>query len=387
MPMPIPAPIPIPIPIAVFDQALPAHRGEAHGESWREPIQELAALRTTLALERGSFSGREELWDVARRHLLVLNRMAPPLSAELLGIARGAAVDPEALVILNHFTDLVQLTPTALGRPRSEHAPVARPDPGGGTSLYVCGSEGPILGQTWDLHPSTDPYVRIMRIRTAPHDNEWMCLTLTGCLGMAGMSNKGVAVVANNLSVADARIGLIWPALIRLLLEQPNVASATELIMRTPGPGGHHYMLADGHAFAGIETSGRHQVRTQRSPKSAHLHTNHFFDPKLRRFENVPRASSTYQRMEIASTRLVQTRPNTAHDVLRFLSSREGRPTAAVTRTRLEPATAPSAPARPASTTIAMSLVGGRAVLARGCAQDNPSIRLEIERWRGRTQL
>jgi isopenicillin-N N-acyltransferase-like protein len=54
---------------------------------------------------------------------------------------------------------------------------------------------------------------------------------------------------------------------------------------------GHHYMMADGREFFGVETSGKQKVVTQVGARAAHLHTNHCFDPVLRRCERVPRSA------------------------------------------------------------------------------------------------
>ena len=78
------------IELAEFDQDDPGARGEAHGELWRGPIQELVELRGALALRRGGFVDRGQLEGLAARHLPRLAREAPALAAELAGIARGA---------------------------------------------------------------------------------------------------------------------------------------------------------------------------------------------------------------------------------------------------------------------------------------------------------
>jgi hypothetical protein len=85
-------------------------------------------------------------------------------------------------------------------------------------------------------------------------------------------------------------------------------------------------MIADGRDFYGVETSGRLKVLTQQGGRAAHLHTNHCFDPVLRRHERVARTSTTFRRMELASTLYVQQRPRDAEGLWSLLSSHEGYP-------------------------------------------------------------
>ena len=104
------------IELAEFDQDEPAARGEAHGELWRAQIHELAAIRSALAVAKGSFRDQGELEAVAALHLPMLERFSAPLYSELLGIARGAGITPAQAVILNHYTDLRDVPPAVLSQ-------------------------------------------------------------------------------------------------------------------------------------------------------------------------------------------------------------------------------------------------------------------------------
>jgi isopenicillin-N N-acyltransferase-like protein len=50
-----------------------------------------------------------------------------------------------------------------------------------------------VLGQTWDMHGTAEPYVRLMRIRPRAATTRSLCFTLTGCLGMTGLRRTGSA--------------------------------------------------------------------------------------------------------------------------------------------------------------------------------------------------
>lgn len=306
-----------------FDQPDARERGRAHGSLWRAEIHELAAIRLDLTRLRSQFATDDQVLAVAKLHLPVLEREAPDLHAELLGIAEGADLSPERIVVLNHYTDLRDVPASVLGL-EAPPAPAGAPD--GCTQIYLNGLHGPILGQTWDMHATAEPFVRMIRIAPKNTDTEALCFTLTGCLGMAGLGHRGVAVTINNLSTTDGRVGLVWPALVRKLLACSGAVEARGVLERTPLSAGHYYVIADGREFFGFECSGELKVLTQKGHRAAHLHTNHCFDPVLRRRELVAKNSTTFHRLNMATTLYAQRRPSTVTELWDLLSSHDGHP-------------------------------------------------------------
>ncbi|MDC0675267.1 C45 family autoproteolytic acyltransferase/hydolase [Nannocystis radixulma] len=372
----------------LFEQDDPARRGEAHGEMWRAEIRELAELRAALALKKGSFADRAQLDAIARLHLPLLDNFSAPLAAELRGIARGAAVAPEAVVILNHYTDLRDVPPSVLEGPCPEDPVVSdilhdlntADDPGGCTAVYLPGQGTPVLGQTWDMHGTAEPYVRAIRIRPRSNDDELVCFTLTGCLGMTGVSAQGVAVTINNLSSTDGQVGVVWPALVRAMLACASAREARDLLLRTRLSSGHHYMIADGRDFFGVETSGQLKVVTQHGARAAHIHTNHCFDPVLRRHEAVPKASTSFRRMELATTLYVQQRPQDAPALWTMLSSHEGYPRSVCSH--IDDAGGDPSASKTCGRMI-VDLTRGEVLVGRGCGQVEPPTVVKLDRWRG----
>jgi isopenicillin-N N-acyltransferase-like protein len=370
----------------VFDQADPTSRGEAHGELWREEIQALAEIRTQLSMQRGKFADLDELLAVSGLHLPVLERVAPNEHAEFLGIARAADISPERLVILNHYTDLRDVPPSVLAEGQAQEGEIGggptaeEHDPGGCTALYVHGHEGPVLGQTWDMHGTAAEFVRMVRICPKGSDREVLTFTLTGCLGMTGINQHGLAVTINNLTSTDAQVGLLWPALVRRMLEHRTADAAREELMGTRLSSGHHYMMADRDTFHGVETSGKIKVQTQHGANTAHVHTNHCFDPVLRKYERVAPISTTFKRMEIATTLYAQLQPETADEVWGFLSSHDNYPRSLCSH--VDDASGDPSASRTCGL-IVMNLAGGRVLAVRGCAHQNDRVELGVERWQG----
>ena len=367
------------IEVALFEETSPAARGEAHGERWRAEIRELAAIRTDLTVAKSSMRDRGEVLAVARLHLPVLAAYDADLHAELLGIARGAALSPEELVVLNHYTDLRDVPRDVLAPAPGGAGEGSQPEDGGCTAIYVPGDGAPVLGQTWDMHGTAEPYVRLLHIRPRGGDEEYLCFTLAGCLGMTGLSAHGLAVTINNLTSTDAQVGVVWPALVRALLREPSAAAARDRLLATRLSSGHHYMLADGRDFYGVETSGRLKVVTQQGGRAAHLHTNHCFDPVLRRHEAVARTSTTFRRMDLATTLYVQQRPRTAEALWELLSSHDGYPRSICSH--VEEGDGDPSAARTCGRMV-MDLARGRVLASGGCGQASPPREYTLQRWR-----
>jgi isopenicillin-N N-acyltransferase like protein len=270
-------------------------RGRAHGEAFREQIQALSELRLGLTMVRGRIRDREGIIDVAARHLPLLAGYDEALSEELLGIAEGADVSPEMIVILNHYTDLRDIGHESLDDLTDE----------GCTAIYTRTPTGPLLGQTWDMHGSASPFVVALRVPAEGDDPGSWVLSIAGCLGMTGMNAAGVGVTINNLNSLDAHVGLVWPALVRRVLRAQSAVEAKDLIWQAPLGAGHHYITADasGDVF-GVETSGRRKRLIYAGEQPSCLHTNHCLSDEINEVSWVTAGSSTYRRFEAASASL-----------------------------------------------------------------------------------
>jgi isopenicillin-N N-acyltransferase-like protein len=295
-------------------------RGRAHGRAFAGEIRSLAELRVYLTRTVGGFETSEQVLELARQHLPVLERYDADLAAELVGIAEGAGVAPELIAVLNHYTDLRDL-----GSRGEREAEVIGAD--GCTALWARTPVGPVLAQTWDMHASAMPYVIMLEVPVDAGTPMWL-LSLTGCLGMAGLAGSGVAVSINNLHSTDARVGLIWSALVRRALAAPSAAAARDEILAAPVGSGHHYLVGDAEVAYGVETSGalREIVFDSSTGGDLYVHTNHCLAGAVAASSRVPEGSTTYDRLEIAA-RDARERPIAdAADAFARLGSEEGYP-------------------------------------------------------------
>ncbi len=308
--------------------------GQIHGESFRGEVRALAEIRAYLCTKVGGFATREQVMIAARAHLPVLERYDAALHAELLGIAEGAAVAPELIVIANHYTDLRDLSPDpATWRPAPTHDDAGEAGNLGGATggadgcsvIWAETPSGKILGQTWDMHATAIPYVMMLGIpatETAP--KTWL-LSVTGCLGMAGMNAHRVAVAINNLFSTDATLGVVWPAMVRKALRMTSAAAARDVIATSPIGSGHHYVIADRRETFALEASGTRRKQVFAGGAS-YCHTNHCLDGDVAARSKVPPTSTTYDRMTWLERDLARAPIANLDDAWARLGSEDGWP-------------------------------------------------------------
>jgi isopenicillin-N N-acyltransferase-like protein len=276
----------------------PKERGRAHGEAFRGMIAEVAAIRMELCLRVGGFRSEAEVRAISKDHVPILERFDRELADELAGIAEGAAVSIEDIVVLNHYTDLRDLGPkTGMDEECS--------------TVYARGSSV-LLGQTWDMHGSAEGYVMMLGVPARGDRPAAWLLSITGCLGMTGLNSRGVGITINNLKSLDAVAGIVWPALVRRALDAHTAEAARDIVLEAPLGSGHHYLVASDEAAYGIETSGteRRIVFTDEHAASASVfvHTNHCLDPIVAAKSTTAGSHTTVERFDVLS-RSIDERP------------------------------------------------------------------------------
>lgn len=325
--------------------------GQIHGESFRGAISSLAAIRTYLTMRIGEFDSTEQMLDIAAAHMPVLERYDRDLHDEVMGIAEGANLTPAQIVVVNHYTDLRDIrgknwpavdiadVRADAGTDAKMEADIGDAD-GGCSTIFARTQAGSFVAQTWDMHATAIPYILMLRVPETDAGPESWLFSITGCLGMAGLNRHGVALAINNLPSTDARIGVLWPALVRKALGFASARAAVASIECAPIGSGHHYLAADGDSAYGIETSGRRVRRTfARESGSAaadgpangpagdaYLHTNHCLDGDIAEVTTVPGRSTTYERLDWLSRSVDERALIDVHDAWQRLGSEDGYP-------------------------------------------------------------
>ena len=126
----------------VLNDRSPRKRGEAQGEAFRQSIRELAEIRWELLARRSPIKDADALRELALAHVGALERQDPELGEEFHGVAEASGIPPESLVVLNNYTDIRDVGPEPEG------------GDGGCSIVYGRGIDGPVVGQTWDMHRS-----------------------------------------------------------------------------------------------------------------------------------------------------------------------------------------------------------------------------------------
>ncbi|MEZ6193112.1 MAG: C45 family peptidase [Phycisphaerales bacterium] len=275
----------------------PYSMGYQHGRAYAKPIGELAEMRMRLCgSDDWAKAGvhRRVILDLAERCMPYHYRFDAVLCAELEGISDGSGVPMPELLVMNGFTDFVDVL----------HQHIVD-DPGGCTAVLTAPSESrqghAFLAETWDMHTGATPFVLMLDIRPDAGPAV-MTFTLNGCVGMIGMNEHGIAVGINNLYTKEGKRGVTWPFVVRKMLAQDNLADTVRILDEADLAGAHNYLVMgpDGKGFNVEATPGTRAVTPL---DKRYAHSNHCLDAALIKTERprTPQArQSTVTRLEQA---------------------------------------------------------------------------------------
>lgn len=252
--------------------------GLEHGEQLRQGITELALIRKELMLAKSPWL-KENLDELALEQFESTKAHFPKLAAELEGIAKGSTLSLSDIVILNNYTDFRDIKLADQGC----------------STIYFARSGNFGAGQTWDMHGSAKNYMTLLHLEEAENRPEALILTLAGCTGLMGINRFGVFLGVNNINTHHARPAVIWPALVRATLEQPNYQQAKQLLTKTPVTSGHNYLLAQGPEGSHFEISPDlvEEVATLCHQEGLIFHVNHCLGSGHKEREDALSANST----------------------------------------------------------------------------------------------
>jgi isopenicillin-N N-acyltransferase-like protein len=281
----------------------PYRMGYTHGRAYAKAIGELTEERLRLCASKDwARAGIQQhvIIELAERCMPCHRRFDEHLCAELEGIADGAGVPIVELLIMNGFTDFVDVL----------HQHIVD-DPGGCTAVMTSPGESTegrgYLAQTWDMHTSATPYVMMLDIRpdTGPAATTF---TLNGCVGMIGINEAGIAVGINNLYTLEGKEGVTWPFVVRKMLAQTDLDAAMAVLESADLAGAHNYLVM-GPDGKGYNVEALPNQRSVMPLETTIAHSNHCVDSALVSLER-PRSSlameSTVTRLSQANTFLGQ---------------------------------------------------------------------------------
>lgn len=279
-----------------------------------------------------SQSGRvpeERLLELARGFAPVLEQHFPAMLEEIDGVARGAGLTLEQVLLINARTDIMALVEAELA---VDKVPAC-------TALaiegHVRGQRLLALAQNWDWDPilSDAPIV----LRSKPHDGPALVtLVEAGMIGKIGFNAHRLGVCLNFLGhSSDGRphsFGVPIHCLLRAVMDCATIDQAISVVDSSPRCASANFMLArqgaDGPQAVDLEITPD-TVAILRGDDAGLVHTNHFLDPALAAGCTSGRGPSTMKRMAMAQQLLRELKESEADPVRRaqiVLESRHNLP-------------------------------------------------------------
>jgi hypothetical protein len=234
-----------------------------------------------------------KLREAVRPALPMLQRHEPSLWMELEAMGHASELPLEDLLLVQGYGDLLSY----LGCQ-------APPQP----STYICidsthTQEGtPLLALVWYLDPALFPYLTLLR-RIPTHGPATLSLTLAGLGPVAGLSEAGVAVAANEFRVKDGTSGLFTGHVLASMLAVPGLEDALRYAQAGPRHGGAaiHGLAASGDRFT-VEVSGQIVAKLNDPLLNApRVHTNHPLDERVMPVVEQVDATSKLRLEQVAS--------------------------------------------------------------------------------------
>ena len=225
----------------------PRARGRQYGEQAKSRIR-LGIAHYTTQLAANRLSG-EALVEVVQRFVPTITRFDPAYTEEMQGIAEGAGVPFESIVLLNARTEILQLAK------RADVKAAGNDDPDGCTGLVALPpttTEGKLIhAQNWDWKVECADTAVVLRIKYQDGPDVLM-FTEAGALGRSGLNAAGIAITANYLeSDRDyARLGVPLALIRRKVLEQSHLALAMHAVYTTPKSASNNMIVSQAEGVA-----------------------------------------------------------------------------------------------------------------------------------------
>ncbi|CAB3715782.1 C45 family autoproteolytic acyltransferase/hydolase [Achromobacter piechaudii] len=224
----------------------PEARGRSYGQQATARVRKSAAMygQTLVDLGYDAMARTELIAHFARE----IEHFAPHYLEEMRGIAAGADVPFEDIVMVNARTEVV-------AKARAEKKKAAELEPGDGCTgaliLPTRSANGNLIhGQNWDWRAECAETAIVLRVR---NDNGPDILTFVeaGGLARSGLNSAGVSITANYLeSDRDFRqLGVPLSLIRRKVLEQQHFALAIKAVATTAKSCSNNIMLGMAAGF------------------------------------------------------------------------------------------------------------------------------------------
>jgi isopenicillin-N N-acyltransferase-like protein len=262
--------------------------GQLHGEEFKHSIRELAQIRKSLMLAKNPRL-MPKLDSLAQEQFDITFQFCPHIAEEIQGIAEGSNSALTDIVILNNYTDFRDLNFSDEGC----------------STIHFQNENEIFAGQTWDMHKSAKNFLCILNIPQTINHSPLLVLSLVGCVGLMGINTNNCLIGVNNINTTNAKTGMIWPALVRKVLELNNLEKMFDLLKTAPVTSGHNYLISTPFGSKQVEiTPELNEVVgcLNKNEFGSIFHTNHCLGHQIQKVEDKSSISSTtFNRFELLS--------------------------------------------------------------------------------------
>ena len=261
----------------------PWEMGSTFGEAFREKIHEFAQTRLSRLRQYIQEYCQTSVTDNQLNERI--SALIPyhqnydkDVWAEFCGIAAGANITHEMLMIAMGYTDLRDYITQEIAPEISDI---------GGCSAFIIpdalSKQGVLCGQTWDM--SVEAYNYLVLVHRKPSKGlETIYLTTMGCLGLIGLNSSGIAIGNTNLMATDNSPGVNYLFTISSALNRRSIDEAVGAIVNTPRLAGHNFYVANTVKGLNIEATAR-LAYCSLIENQPHVQTNHYLNESLRLIE------------------------------------------------------------------------------------------------------
>ena len=211
----------------------------------------------------------------ARKYLPFVQERYPQYVEEIIGIAEGANVSYDDLVVL-HAMEAVTMDALHLTKCTSM-----------GVDEQHTANGHVLIAHNEDWIPEDEADVMI--IHAEPDDEPpWIAMTYGGLLPNIGMNAFGLAQCCDSVYPNDCRIGIPRIIASRAVLGSRLISDAIRhMIVPLRAAGYNHLLGHESGELYNIEVSARHFALI-RSEDGYIVHTNHYLDPAMQAIEDEP---------------------------------------------------------------------------------------------------